>query len=93
MNIQIIVVIYLFAVDLVAFIMYGADKQKAEQGKWRISEKALIIVAVIGGSIGALVGMYAFHHKTRHGAFRYGIPLILIGQILLAWIICNRFWS
>ncbi len=89
MSIQIIVVIYLIAVNLVAIVMYGTDKRRAKQGKWRISEKALIIIAVIGGSIGALTGMYGFRHKTKHRAFRYGIPLILIGQILLTWFIIN----
>ena len=86
-----ILIIYLIAVNIIAFAMYGADKSKAKKGRWRISEKALIVIAVIGGSIGALLGMYVFRHKTKHGAFRYGIPLILAAQIVLAFFLIRMF--
>ena len=80
-------VIYLIAVNLVAFILYGADKSKAKRGKWRISEKTLIGIAVMGGSVGAILGMHVFRHKTRHWYFRYGLPAILVIQVVLfLWI-------
>ena len=84
------ILIYLIAVNVVAFILYGADKQKARKKKWRISEKALLGIAVIGGSLGAILGMYVFHHKTKHWYFRYGLPLILVIQILVVWFIMKK---
>ena len=80
-------IIYLLAVNIIAFLMYGIDKSRARQGKWRISEKTLIGIAVIGGSIGALLGMLVFHHKTKHWYFRFGIPAILLIQGILIWLI------
>ena len=88
---SLILIIYLIAVNIIAFVMYGADKHKAKRGKWRISEKALICIAVIGGSIGALFGMYVFRHKTKHGLFCFGIPLILIAQIILVWFLTRLY--
>ena len=80
---------YLPVVNLTAFCMYGADKAKAKGGKWRISESALLTVAVIGGSIGAILGMRVFHHKTKKKKFYLGLPAILAVQVLAAaaWII------
>lgn len=77
--------LFLIAVNLVAFVLYGIDKKRAREGAWRISEKTLIGIAVIGGSIGAIAGMYAFRHKTRHWYFRYGLPMILIAQCVVIW--------
>ena len=74
---------YLIAINIVTFIVYGIDKVKAMKGKWRISEATLLILAVIGGSIGALLGMKVWHHKTMHKKFKYGLPLILLAQIAL----------
>ena len=84
-----ILVIYLLAVNLLTFILYGIDKKRARNREWRISERTLIGIAVIGGCIGAILGMYVFHHKTRHWYFRYGLPVILIMQMLLAWCFYN----
>ena len=84
-----ILVIYLLAVNLLAFILYGIDKKRARNREWRISERTLIGIAVIGGCIGAILGMHVFHHKTRHWYFRYGLPVILIIQVLLAWFLYN----
>jgi uncharacterized membrane protein YsdA (DUF1294 family) len=74
---------YLIAINVVTFLVYGIDKWKVKQGSWRISEAFLLILAVIGGSIGALLGMKIWHHKTMHKKFKYGLPLILIIQIIL----------
>ena len=74
---------YLFAINIVSFFLYGIDKYKAKKNKWRISEATLLMIAVIGGSIGAWAGMRFWHHKTMHKKFKYGIPLIIIMQIAL----------
>ena len=74
---------YLIAINIVTLIVYGIDKVKAMKGKWRISEATLLILAAIGGSIGALLGMKVWHHKTMHKKFKYGLPLILLAQIAL----------
>lgn len=73
--------IYLAAVNVVTFFMYGIDKWKAKRARRRISEATLLGLAVIGGSIGAWIGIKIWHHKTLHKKFKYGIPLILILQI------------
>ena len=81
---------YLSTINIVAFLMYGIDKWKAKQSKWRVSEATLLVLAVIGGSIGAWLGMKTWHHKTLHKKFRFGVPLILITQILLLIYIINK---
>ena len=82
--------IYLLAVNAVTFIVYGIDKYKAKHAKWRISEATLLMLAVIGGSIGAWCGMKVWHHKTMHMKFKYGVPIIFILQVALAvWIVCK----
>ena len=79
-------------INVVTFITYGIDKYKAKKGKWRISEVALILMAVFGGSIGAWLGMKAFHHKTMHKKFYIGVPTIIILQLALAgWLAYNTF--
>ena len=74
-------IIYLAAVNVVTFFMYGIDKLKAKRSKWRISEATLLWMAVIGGSIGAWLGIKIWHHKTMHKKFKYGVPAIIILQI------------
>ena len=74
---------YLLAINIVSLFLYGIDKYKAKKNKWRISEATLLMIAVIGGSIGAWVGMRLWHHKTMHKKFKYGIPIIIILQISL----------
>ena len=76
--------IYLVVVNVIAFVLYGVDKYNAEQGAWRIPEKTLFGVAVIGGSVGALAGMNFFRHKTKHRYFKYGLPAILLVHLGLA---------
>ena len=85
-----IVLIYLVAINVVTFVVYGIDKYKAVRSKWRIPENTLIGLAVIGGSIGAWMGMKFWHHKTLHAKFRFGIPIILIAQVALVWWLMNR---
>ena len=81
---------YLLAINAVAFIMYGIDKYKAMKAKFRISEATLLLLAVLGGSIGAWMGMKVWHHKTMHKKFKYGIPAILLIQIaLMAYLHIN----
>ena len=75
---------YLLAVNIATFFLYGIDKYKARKGRWRISEATLLMMAVIGGSIGAWSGMRLWHHKTMHKKFKYGIPIIIILQVALA---------
>ena len=69
-------VYYLLAINAVTFIVYGIDKYKAKKAKWRISEATLLLLAVLGGSVGAWMGMKVWHHKTMHKKFKYGIPAI-----------------
>ena len=75
---------YLLAINIATFFLYGIDKYKARKGRWRISEATLLLMAVVGGSIGAWTGMRLWHHKTKHKKFKYGIPIIIILQVALA---------
>lgn len=72
--------IYLLIVNVLSFLLMHIDKQKAKKKKWRISEATLMGFAAIGGSIGALLGMYTFRHKTLHKKFTVGIPILLFLQ-------------
>ena len=86
-----IVIIYLVLINLAAFVLIGLDKRKARKNLWRIPEKTLFLSAILGGSAGAIAGMYVFHHKTRHWYFVIGMPLILVIQIGLGiWLIYPR---
>ena len=76
--------LYLLLINAAAFVLMLADKAKARKNRWRIPERTLIGSALLGGSIGALLGMYCFRHKTRHLKFTLGVPAILIAQIALA---------
>lgn len=73
--------LYLIIINVITFAMYGMDKWRAMTRQWRIREKKLIGLAIIGGSVGALIGMTVFHHKTRKWYFKLGIPVILALQI------------
>ena len=69
------------------FTVYGVDKAKARRSAWRVPEKTLFLLPLLGGSVGALLGMLVFRHKTKHWYFVWGIPLILLAQIALAvWV-------
>ena len=79
--------LYLLLINAVAFLLMLVDKIKAKKNRWRIRERTLFGSALLGGSIGALLGMYTFRHKTKHLSFTLGMPAILIAQIALAvWI-------
>ena len=82
-----VLLVWLAAINLVTFAVYGIDKAKAKRGAWRVPEKTLFLLPLLGGSLGALLGMRVFHHKTKHWYFVWGIPLILLAQIALAvWL-------
>lgn len=80
---------YLLVVNTLTFLLYGIDKYKAKKARWRISEATLLMMAVIGGSIGAWAGMRLWHHKTLHKKFKYGIPLIILLQVALVFYLHN----
>ena len=75
---------YFLGINATAFVIFRIDKLKAKKGKWRIPESTLLLLAIIGGSIGAWLGIKVWHHKTLHKKFKYGIPLIVIIQIVIA---------
>lgn len=75
--------LYLLLINAVGYLIMLIDKRKAKKGAWRIPEATLIGVAAIGGSLGSLLGMYHFRHKTRHKKFTIGVPLLLIAHIAL----------
>ena len=80
---------YLAVINLITCIVFGLDKWKAAHNRWRIREAVLLGLSAIGGSVGGLLAMYAFHHKTHKPLFRYGIPVILLVQIA-ALLLCLR---
>ena len=82
-----IICAWLLLWSLVAFIAMGADKRKARKRKWRVPEATLFLFALLGGGLGATLGMHVFHHKTKHWYFRWGLPLILLVQLVLViWL-------
>ena len=83
---------YFIFINVFTFIAFGVDKWRARHNQWRISEAALFLFAILGGSIGALLGMHMWHHKTRHLHFIIGIPLIMLLQAILI-LALSRFLS
>ena len=75
--------IYLIGINLAGFIIMGVDKKRAIRGAWRISEASLFLTAILGGSLVCILGMQHFRHKTKHWYFKYGMPAILVAQVLL----------
>lgn len=86
-----ILTIYLIFMNLLAFLLMGLDKSKARRNQWRIPEKTLFLSAILGGSIGAILGMQVFRHKTKHASFRIGMPCILVLQLALAAYFILKF--
>lgn len=85
-----IILLYLAAINLFALGAFGIDKYRAVKGKWRIPECTLFLLAAAGGSAGALLGMFIFHHKTQKPKFTIGIPLILAVQCLAAVLLLQQ---
>ena len=81
--------LYLILINVITFVLYGIDKLNAKTDSWRISERMLILFAVAGGSVGALLGMYICRHKTRKPKFKFGVPVILVLQVLVVMYIHN----
>ena len=82
--------VYLLAVNLITFFVFGWDKRCAKKQHRRVPERTLFSLAAMGGSIGALLGMRVFHHKTLHNSFRFGIPAILLAQLVVVGLL---FWA
>ena len=80
-------IVYLTAVNITAFLLYGADKRKAVRHQWRVPERVLIGIALIGGSLGALAGMRIFRHKTKHPKFFIGVPLMIVIQAVIFFLV------
>ncbi len=81
--------VWLIVINLIAFALFGVDKRRAKRKAWRIRERTLLLAAALGGSLGALLGMLIFRHKTKHGKFMVGVPVLL--AIHLALWFCLRF--
>ena len=84
-------IIYFVSINLLAFLLMYIDKRRAQYGKWRIKENTLFAFALLGGCVGAIVGMYTFRHKTQKARFFIGFPVILIAEVLLGILIYNDF--
>ena len=82
-----VLLVYLLIINAAGFILMLVDKVKAKKNLWRIPEATLFLVAAIGGSVGSILGMYTFRHKTKHIKFIVGMPLILAVQIVIAILI------
>ena len=81
-----VVLIYMAVMSIITFAVFGLDKYKARHNRWRIREKTLFLLALLGGAPGAYLGMNVFHHKTLHKNFKIGIPLIMLAQFaLIGW--------
>lgn len=89
MNVVTLIIAYVIIINLIGFFLMGIDKRKAIKRAFRIPEATLFLIAILGGSIGSILGMYTFRHKTRHWYFVYGMPFILILQIALIVFIYN----
>lgn len=89
MDVILTIISYFIIINIVGFAAMGIDKLKAKKRAFRIPEATLFILALFGGSLGTTLGMFTFHHKTRHWYFLYGMPLILVVQIILIAVLCN----
>ncbi len=74
---------YLLIMNIIGFLSMGIDKKKAKKNQWRIPEKTLFLIAIIGGSLGSIIGMQFFRHKTKHTSFKIGMPCIFILQLVI----------
>lgn len=81
---------YILGINLLTFFLYGLDKRKAVKKRWRIPERTLLGTAFLGGSMGALLGMRLFHHKTKHWSFKILVPVFLVLHLVLVYLYCTR---
>ncbi len=81
--------VYLLEINVVALLLSAIDKACARKAIWRVSEVTLLLSAVLGGSVGLLLGILLFRHKTKHNRFRIGVPMILLGQLVLVYFLRN----
>lgn len=90
---ELIVPCWLLVTNAAAFILFGIDKRRARRDRWRIPERTLFLFPLLGGTLGAILGMRVFHHKTLHRRFRYGLPALLAAQLavclLLGYLFCR----
>ena len=86
-----IFLVYLLFINIITFAAMGIDKRKARKKKWRTPEKTLLTLAIAGGSVGLILGMKFFRHKTLHKLFSIGGPVILIMQLILLYLIYTKF--
>ena len=86
-----VLAVWLVAVNGLDFILMGVDKRRAQKGAWRIPECTFFVVALLGGTLGAILGMRHFRHKTKHWYFWYGLPLLLVLQVALCGLLWWRF--
>ena len=86
------IAIYVGVMNILGYMSMWADKKKAIKGKYRIPEKTLFLIAILGGSIGSIIGMNKFRHKTKHWYFKYGMPTILILQIIAICVSWHYFY-
>jgi uncharacterized membrane protein YsdA (DUF1294 family) len=82
--------IYYLVINIVGFLSMGLDKFKAKHNHWRIPEKTLLLIPLFLGSVGSLIGMYTFRHKTKHAQFKYGIPAILVINVICIYFIVTK---
>lgn len=85
-----IILIYIVFINLLLFSLMGIDKEKAKLKKWRISEKTLFLLALFGGGIGGVIGIYTFRHKTKHLKFTLGFPIIIVFQLIVILLFFNQ---
>lgn len=85
------ILLYLLAINIIAFLAMGIDKWKAKRDAWRIPEQTLMSLVLLGGGIGGIAGMYTFRHKTKKPRFYMGFPMILISEIILAIYLLIKF--
>ncbi|MCY7917120.1 DUF1294 domain-containing protein [Bacillus vallismortis] len=85
------IAVYLVLINLCGFWVMGADKRRAQQHKWRISEDSLWLIAIVFGALGVWLGMQIFRHKTKHASFKYGVPLLLVIEAILIGIYYSPF--
>lgn len=87
-----IIIIYTIIINIIGFFSMLIDKRRAIKNKWRIPEKNLFLIAIIGGSVGSIAGMRLFRHKTKHWYFAYGMPAILLVQIVIISLLLGKYY-